>query len=204
MKSLGRARDALERVLVQVGDAALTDVLGRLGTLTREVEANATLIMGLRAAHEHVARAMTAIEQDLLELSRAQRATATRAMPAASPSADASATEPWARARMELDISALAEQLEDWKARHTELERRVGAQAQVLASVEHAQREDEALAALRLDFEHARSSAAASIERIRSRQGSRSPARAGEPAPGGRAEGDGGLPPDVPPARPER
>jgi len=164
-KSVRRARNALDRLLASIGSPAIADVLGRLGALERDVEAATALIAGLRAAHEHVVHAMKATEQELLELSRAQPA-----VPAVGPAAvnaqDTSPSEePWTRARTELDIAALADELERWKTRHAQLEQRVDAQAGLLASVESVQRQDEALAEFRLELEHARSVAHASLER---------------------------------------
>jgi hypothetical protein len=165
-KSVRRARDALDRALARIESVATTDILGRLAALEREVETAAALIAGLRSAHEQIVLALTAMEHELLDLSLAQR---TATMPAAPPATGAQQTptteEPWTRARMEIDIAALADELEGWKARHSQLEQRVEAQAGLLASVESAQRQDEALAEFRLELEHARSIAAVSLER---------------------------------------
>jgi chromosome segregation ATPase len=161
-----RARRALERAHGEV-DPPLGAALAALAALERDVEATAAQVAGLHAAHEHCARAIAAMERALRDLADLHRA-------AAPPPAGGAAEERWSRARMELDIDALAGQLAHWKARHEELERRVAAQARALSVLE-VTRGDEDLAALCQEVEQARRSAEASLARALAPQAGRSP-----------------------------
>jgi hypothetical protein len=101
--------------------------------------------------------AMLAMERALLDLGRVKRAPAepviADAMPGVSPE------------RVEEDIATLTKEIEHWKASHTQLERRVDAQAGRLASLETGRQEDAALTELRLELEHAGTCAVASLQR---------------------------------------
>jgi hypothetical protein len=149
-----RARRAVDHVCAERAAPAAARVLVALSALAEVADEAATVVGGLHAAHEHCSRAIAVNEAALRDLSDRQRA-----------AAHPHATEgQWDRARIELEVAALADELERWKARHAALEKRVEAQARLLYSLEAVHR-DEAVAALRADVEEARRSAAASLQR---------------------------------------
>jgi hypothetical protein len=155
--TIERARCALAQAHAQVEPAALAELLARLYAFEREVEAGVASLAGLHAAHDRSTQALLTMERALIELGARRHA-------AAEPSG-AIAPAGASQERLERDIALLTREIAQWQASHARLEQRIGAQAGLLASLQPGAEDDSALAELRLELEHARVSAAASLRR---------------------------------------
>jgi len=117
---------------------------------------------GLRAAYDRSLQTMLSMERALLKLGAQTRT------PAAPPPESQPQPEP-AVTRVAQEIAVLASEVESSKARQAQLEQRVDAHAGLLASLDAGQRDEGALAELRIELEQARLSAEASLQRALAR-----------------------------------